>query len=115
MRLLVKRAAHGERLVGGGDDVALVNGFLEHLSRRNFAAATRRAYAYDLLNFVRFCAERALPLAAVSAMDLFDYLDWQSTPRPGQPGRVVVPLRERRGAAPATMNRRIAAVPGLVQ
>ena len=100
MDLRVERAAEGHRLVGGGEDAALGNRFLEHLRVRNFAAATRRAYAYDLLNFLRFCADRALPLAAVSAMDLFDYLDWQSAPRPGTPGRVVVALRGRRGAAP---------------
>jgi integrase/recombinase XerC len=115
MRLQVERDGEGARLVGDGDDVVLANRFLEHLSIRNFATATRRAYAYDVLNFLRFCAERALPLAAVSAMDLFDYLDWQVAPYPGTRGRVVVPLREGRGAAPATMNRRVAAVRGLFE
>jgi len=115
MPLQVERAVGGARLAGGGDDVVLVNGFLEHLSRRNFAVATRRAYAYDLLNFLRFCGERGLPLVAVSAMELFDYLDWQSAPRSGEPGRVVVALRGRSGAAPARMNRRVAAVRGLFE
>jgi site-specific recombinase XerD len=115
MPLQVEQDAEGARLVGDGDDVVLANRFLEHLSVRNFATATRRAYAYDVLNFLRFCAERALPLAAVSAMDLFDYLDWQAAAHPGEPGRVVVPLREGRGAAPATMNRRVAAMRGLFE
>ena len=115
MDLHVRATVDGPRLVGDGPDVEVANRFLKHLTVRNFAAATRRAYAYDLLNFLRFCAERSLPLAAVSAMDLFDYLDWQSRPRSAEPGRVVVPLRERRGAAPATMNRRIAAVRGLFE
>ena len=33
----VERSAEGFRLAGGGDDVALVNRFLVHLSVRNFA------------------------------------------------------------------------------
>ncbi len=45
MRLQVEGTADGARLVGDGDDVGLVNRFLEHLTVRNFAAATRRAYA----------------------------------------------------------------------
>lgn len=115
MGLRVECGQDGVRLVGAGDDDGLANRFLEHLSVRNFAAATRRAYAFDLLNFLRFCAERELSLRVVSAMDLFDYLDWQSAPPRAAVSRIVVPLRERRGAAPATMNRRIAAVRGLFE
>jgi hypothetical protein len=40
-----------------GDGVwARANGFLDHLGTRNFAAATQRAYAYDLLNFAETIA-----------------------------------------------------------
>ena len=39
-----------------------------------------RAYAFDLLNFLRFCANRDLTLARVVAGDLFAYLDWQARP-----------------------------------
>ena len=56
MRLRVEATEAGHRLAGDGLDVGLVNRFLEHLSARNFAVATRRAYAYDLLIFARFCA-----------------------------------------------------------
>ena len=45
MRLRVEATAASHRLAGEGPDVVLVNRFLEHLSVRNFAAATRRAYA----------------------------------------------------------------------
>jgi len=46
--------------------------------------------------------------------DLFDYLDWQQ--RPTATARAqVVRLADRRGAAPASMNRRIAAVRGLFE
>ena len=90
-------------------DVA--NRFLAHLNARAFSPATVRAYAFDVLNFLRFCATRELTLASVQPADLFDYLDWQS--RPVTTGERVVRLTDRRGAAPATMNRRIAAVRAL--
>ena len=40
----------GQVAIGQRDDVAMVNRFLAHLKGRNFARATRRAYAYDVLN-----------------------------------------------------------------
>jgi len=118
MRLRVERTETGHRLAGDGVDVELVNRFLEHLSVRNFAAATRRAYGYDLLVFGRFCAERDLSLQGLTPSDVFDFLDWQHDPRPPCPNeraRTVVALRDYRGAAPATMNRRIAALRGLCE
>ena len=97
MRLHVTRGDDGPRLAGSpADGVEVVNRFLVHLSARSFAPATVRAYAFDLLNFLRFCAERQLTLDRVVAADLFDYLDWQARlVVPGQ-GRVVR-LAERRG------------------
>ena len=116
MDLHVRRDREGgHRLGGGGDDVAVVNRFLDHLTTRNFASATRRAYAYDLLNFLRFLAVRVLPLTEVTPPDLFDYLDWQARSPLPQSGSTVVRLADRRAAAPATMNRRIAAVRGLYE
>ena len=58
MRVEVSGAGH--RLAGDGsaDDVAFANRFLDHLQARCFSAATIRAYAYDLLNFLRFLAGR---------------------------------------------------------
>jgi integrase/recombinase XerC len=83
------------------DDVALANRFLAHLGTRNFAVATRRAYAYDLLNFLRFLAENGARLDVVRPTDLFDYLDWQGRSRRSTGARVVrlasgVGLRRRR-------------------
>jgi integrase len=97
-----------------GEDVAVVNRFLAHLQGRNFARATRRAYAYDMLNFLRFLIERGVALADVRPTDLFDYLDWQSQPKRAA-GSTVVRFAEWRGAVPATLNRRIAAVRGLFE
>ena len=51
-----------------------------------FSAATIRAYAYDLLNFLRFLSGRGSVLAGVVPADLFDYLDWQSSRVPGRAG-----------------------------
>ena len=113
MDVRVGRTDDGYRLVGEGDDVEAANGFLTHLAARQFSPLTVRAYAYDLLNFFRFLSERDVSLGGVVPSDLFDYLDWQSRPRGSTAGRVVVRLADRRGAAPASMNRRIAAVRGL--
>jgi integrase/recombinase XerC len=118
MRLQVEATEAGHRLVGDGVDVELINRFLNHLSTRNFATATRRAYAYDLLIFIRFCAERGLSIGVLTPTDVFDFLDWQGGPRRpsgDERTRTVVPLREGRGSAPATMNRRIAALRGLCE
>ncbi len=81
MRLQVESTEAGHQLVGDGVDVELINRFLKHLSTRNFATATRRAYAYDLLIFSRFCAERGLSIGALTPSEVFDFLDWQSGPR----------------------------------
>lgn len=114
MGVSVVRAEDGHRLQGAGADVALANRFLDHLTTRAFSAATIRAYAYDLLNFGRFLAERGLRLGDVVPTDLFDYLEWQAETR-STAGAKVVRLSERRGAAPATMNRRVAAVRALFE
>lgn len=101
------------RLGGQGPVVEVANGFLSHLETRGFAAATVRGYAYDLLNFARFLDERDLGLVEVVPTDLFDWLEWQARPR-RTPGKVVR-LDQARGAAPATMNRRVAAARGLFE
>ncbi len=112
MNVQVTRTDDGPRINGPDvDDVDVVNRFLAHLAARAFSPATVRAYAFDVLNFLRFCATRGLRLSAVQPADLFDYLDWQA--RPAATGGRVVRLTDRRGAAPATMNRRIAAVRAL--
>jgi site-specific recombinase XerD len=90
----------GHRVQGCGPDGEFVNRFLAHLESRAFSSATVRAYAYDLLNFLRFLAGREARLADVVATDLFDYLDWQQRPtgtagQAGQARRRVRPHRLR--------------------
>ena len=114
MALTVVRTEGGHRLEGEGDDIVLANRFLDHLSARGFAAATVRAYAYDTLSFFRFCKDRDLGLATIVPTDIFDYLEWLGRPR-STAGQPVVSIRTRRGAAPATANRRIAALRGLFE
>jgi site-specific recombinase XerD len=74
----------------------LVNRFLDHLVARLFSAATVRAYAFDLANFLGFLVERELTVVVVRPADLFDYLEWQRA--------------QRATVAASTMNRRVSTV-----
>lgn len=114
MDLRVVRGEGAHRLDGDGPFTELANRYLAHLVVRGFSPGTVRGYAFDLLNFGRFLAERRATLSDVVPTDLFDYLDWQTQRAPAAEGKVVT-LAARRGPAPATMNRRIAAVRGLFE
>ena len=114
MELRVVGTGDGHRLDGGGPIDELANRYLAHLATRGFSPGTVRGYAYDLLNFGRFLLERGGSVTDVVATDFFDYLDWQAKST-STAGQKVVRLSARRGAAPATMNRRIAAVRGLFE
>lgn len=108
----VERTDGGYRIEGGASvDGTLANEFLSHLAVRAFSPLTVRAYAFHVLSFLRFCDERSLALASVAPMDVFDFLDWLARPAHGK----VVDLRTGRGASPATMNQRIAALRGLFE
>jgi integrase/recombinase XerC len=88
---------------------------LAHLVTWALSPATVRAYAYDLVNFARFCVERGVGIADVVPTDFFDYLDWQARAAAAAAAAgTVVRLADRKPAA-ATMNRRIAAVRGLFE
>jgi integrase/recombinase XerC len=102
----------GHRLAGDGPTVGSFNRFLDHLAVRGYSPATVRAYAFDVASFAAFLADRSLGLSDVAPTDLFDYLDWQQARAAS--GEKVVALR-RPGPAPATMNRRIAAVRALFE
>jgi site-specific recombinase XerD len=101
------------RLVGEWAGLEVANGFLDHLRARAFSPATVRAYAFDVTNFARFLAEEHLDLVAVAPMDMFAWVDWQGVRPPGTTSRVV--RLAPRGVAPATINRRVAAVRALFE
>ena len=109
-----RRDGGGWRLEGSWADAEVADRFLAHLVARAFSPATVRAYAYDLVNFGRFCVERGVRISDAVPIDFLDYLDWQACPRPA-PGGKVVPLAAHRGPAAATMNRRVAAVRRILQ
>ena len=108
MGVRVERRDGGHRLAGTWAGTAAANAFLAHLEARAFASATIRAYAYDLVNFARFAEERRIDLADVVPSDVFDWLDWQRPPR--ERTGTVVAFGTRGGAAPASVNRRVAAL-----
>jgi integrase/recombinase XerC len=104
----VERRDGGHRLGGSWAGVDAANAFLAHLEARAFAPATVRAYAYDLVNFARFLEDRGIEVGAVVPTDIFDWIDWQAVRRPGRDK--VVSITAGRGSAPASVNRRAAAV-----
>jgi site-specific recombinase XerD len=105
---VVERRDGGHRLAGSWAGVEAANAFLAHLESRAFSPATVRAYAFDLVNFARFLDERGIDVAGVVPTDVFDWIDWQSVRRPGRDK--VVAITARRASAPASVNRRAAAV-----
>lgn len=109
---VTKAVDGGYRVRGEGPDALLVNGFLDHLRIRGFSAATQRAYAYDLLNLLRFSQHAGIGVEQLSAVDVFSWIDWQQQSR--RPEGTVARLA-RSGAAPATVNRRVAAARGLFE
>lgn len=112
MGITVARTPEGYRLAGEPNFCQVANRYLSHLEARVFSPATVRSYAFDLLNFGRYLKERELRLGEVAPSDLFDYLDWQGKRVKSAPEEKVVRLATHT-VAPATMNRRIAAVRGL--
>ena len=74
-----------------------------------------RAYAFDLLHFARWLAGEGIGLAAVDTDVLLRYLAAnRSERRDGQPENVIsLASGPASGFAPATINRRLAAISGL--
>jgi site-specific recombinase XerD len=94
----------------------LVNDYLGYLADRHYSPRTVRAYAFDLLHVCRWLLDEDVALEEVTTDTLLRYLAACRTARlPGRPGGNVYPIRDGRnvGYAPATINRRLAAVSGL--
>ena len=106
----------GRWRLAGAADGDLINGYLGYLADRGFSAQTVRAYAFDLLAFARWLAGEELALSGVTTDVMLRFLAWcRAAPLPGRPGGNVYSIRDGRstGYAPATINRRLAAVAGL--
>ena len=113
MAICVTRVDGVHRLAGDAGLVDISNRWLAHLEARRFSAATVRGYAYDLVCLARFLDDVGIGWGEVVPSDVFDWLEWQARPRPVTGG--VVRLGEGLGAAPATMNRRVAAARGMFE
>jgi Phage integrase, N-terminal SAM-like domain len=97
-------------------EFSLANEYLSYLADRRYSPRTVRAYAFDLLHFCRWLMTDGTALDAVSTDTLLRFLaECREAVLPGQHGGNVVDLRSGRSAgyAPATVNRRMAAVSGL--
>jgi site-specific recombinase XerD len=102
----------GERDAAG---LQLCNDYLGYLADRRYSPASVRAYAFDLLHFVRWLGREDLGLDAVDTGVLLRYLAaCRAEHREGQHDNVIWMASGRAtGFAPATINRRLAAVSGL--
>lgn len=115
--LAVASSDDGWVLIGpAAAELSLVNEYLGYLSDRRYSPRTVRAYAFDLLHFCRWLRFDGTALDAVTTDTLLRFLSaCRDAVLPGQHGDNVVDLRSGRAAgyAPATVNRRMAAVSGL--
>ncbi len=97
----------------------LVNDYLGYLADRRYSPRTIRAYAFDLLHFVRWLLVGCLRLEQVTTEVLLGYLAacraQTLAGRPARRGDNVFLIRDGRnaGLAPATINRRLTAISGL--
>lgn len=108
----------GVWLLTGEDNgrFAVVNEFLGYLADRNYSPRTRRSYAFDLLHFTRWLDGAGVSLGEVTTDTLLGFLaGCREASVPGRPGGNVYSIVDGRNAgyAPATINRRLAAISGL--
>ena len=110
---------HGGGWVLGGSGAngfGLVNDYLVYLVDRRYSPRTVRSYAFDLLHFGRWLLGEDVALVMVNTDVLLRYLAaCRTAVLASQAGGNVVDLRSGRAAgyAPATVNRRLAAISGL--
>ena len=105
------------RLVGEpANRFSVVDKFLGYLADRNYSPGTVRAYAFDLLAFCRWLHGETIDMPAVDTDALLRFLTHCATAtHPGRPGGNVYSIVDGRntGYAPATINRRLAAISAL--
>jgi site-specific recombinase XerD len=114
--LRVERRGDGWVLTGPeNEDVRLVNDFLGYLGDRHYAPGTRRGYAFDLLALLRWLAGQDRRLEQVDTEMLLRFLaSCRNASTTASLASVEASAGgQREGLAPATVNRRLAAVSGL--
>src|SRR6266568_3295793 len=116
-KLRVSGSGERWRIDGGWPeaDLQLCNDYLSYLADRRYSPASVRAYAFDLLHFARWLAGEDTSLDAVDTDALLRYLAaCRAEHRDGQHDNVISLSSGRAsGFAPATINRRLAAISGL--
>lgn len=109
-------AERGGRWLLAGRSAArfgLVDEFLSYLADRGYSPRTVRSYAFDLLALCRWLHAEGVAFDAVTTDVLLRYLAaCREAVVPGRPGGNVYSIRDGRnsGYAPATINRRLAAI-----
>ena len=113
IRVAEVRAGRWE-LTGSGE-LSLINDFLGYVADRGYSPRTVRAYAFDLLHFARWLAADGTSLDEAGTDVLLRYLAANRTERRDGQHENVIPLARgsASGFAPATINRRLAAISGL--
>ena len=114
--LRVERRGAGWVLTGPeNEDVRLVNDYLGYLGDRHYAPGTRRGYAFDLLALLRWLAGQDRRLDQVDTEILLRFLgSCRTASTTAGSASAEAPVGAgREGLAPATVNRRLAAVSGL--
>ena len=99
----------------GAVGLALIDDYLGYVADRGYSARTVRAYAFDLLHFARWLAGEGIVVAGVDTDVLLRYLAANRSERRDDQPANVIPLGRgtASGFAPATINRRLAAISGL--
>ena len=99
----------------GAGELSLINDYLSYVADRGYSPRTVRAYAFDLLHFARWLAGDGTGLGEVDTGILLRYLAANRTERRDGQDENVIPLARgsASGFAPATINRRMAAISGL--
>lgn len=111
--LRVQRRDGGWVLDGpGSDDLRLVNDYLGYLADRHYASGTLRGYAFDLLAFLRWLGGRDRRLDEVDTDVLLRFLASCRGTTVSE-GSTSEGSTASEGLAPATVNRRLAAISGL--